>query len=122
MSLCVLLRRAPRSPLLQFSLRGYATNKLKIVNPATTEIIDQVDADTTQTVVSKATLAQQAQLSWRNVPLSERISIINKYKELLLQEVDTLGATLSQETGKPLSQAKGVNFRFFNNLAIFLIL
>src|SRR5262249_34590838 len=45
--------------------------------------------------------------SWSNAPIEERISILEQFKKCLNDSKETLSKAISQETGKPLWDAKG---------------
>ena len=57
--------------------------KLTIINPATEEIIGELDEDTTSTLQEKYNRAVSAFESWKATQISERIKIVGKFKDLL---------------------------------------
>ncbi|MCU0388071.1 MAG: aldehyde dehydrogenase family protein [Chitinophagaceae bacterium] len=76
-----------------------------IVNPATEEIIADIpedNRDSIQGIYKKALAAQQA---WVTVPLTERVSCIEKFFHSLEAQKDTLARILTEEVGKPLQQS-----------------
>jgi acyl-CoA reductase-like NAD-dependent aldehyde dehydrogenase len=79
---------------------------MKIINPATEEIIKEVQEDTLQTVNQKFKLLGAAQPAWQEVPLTERVEILKRFSHLLDQNIETLAATLTDEVGKPLQQSR----------------
>ena len=84
------------------------TNKkqtMKIVNPATEEVITEVAEDSSQTLQTKFNKLHAAQPAWAAKPLAERIACIQRFAELLAEEKDELAKTLTQEMGKPLNQS-----------------
>ena len=50
--------------------------------------------------------ARAAQANWRAVPLAQRRKAIARFRDLLASEANRLAATLTSETGKPISQAR----------------
>ena len=80
---------------------------MDIINPATEEVIDNVQEDDVRSVEKKYEKLQGGLDSWRNTPLSDRIALIDKFKECIKEEMSELADVLSQETGKPLAQAIG---------------
>lgn len=100
---------------------------MNIINPTTEEVIKTIAEDNVEQITSKYQLLLSGQPLWAEVQLKERISIISKFKQLLLDNIDTLAETLTSETGKPLWQAKNevrgaagrIDF-FINNSAKYL--
>ena len=79
---------------------------MKIINPATEEIIQEIAEDTKETLSSKFNLLKAAQKSWSKITLEERVRIIRKFSDLLEKNIDALAATLTSEVGKPLQQSR----------------
>ena len=79
---------------------------MKIINPATEEIIQEIAEDTKETLSSKFNLLKAAQKSWSKITLEERVRIIKKFSDLLEKNIDALAATLTSEVGKPLQQSR----------------
>jgi acyl-CoA reductase-like NAD-dependent aldehyde dehydrogenase len=79
---------------------------MKIVNPATEEVINELAEDTPATVADKYTRARRAQPSWSRVPLSDRIAAVRKFRDLLGANRAELALTLTREMGKPVKQAQ----------------
>lgn len=95
---------------------------MQIINPATEEVIVNLEEDNKNTLQTKYESLVSGQKSWKNRPLTERISIIAKFSELLLENIESLALVLTNEVGKPLQQAqneiKGARARikfFVNN-------
>jgi acyl-CoA reductase-like NAD-dependent aldehyde dehydrogenase len=80
---------------------------MKIINPATEEVIKELKAHTLSSIHQKYDTAKIAQKHWAARPLKERISCIAKFNELMLTNVDRIAADLTSEVGKPLNQAEG---------------
>ncbi len=79
---------------------------MKIVNPATEEIIKVLPEDTSASVNLKYEQLKTAQLSWHQVDLKVRIQIVQKFSDLLARDSEALAAVLTSEVGKPLQQAR----------------
>ncbi len=80
---------------------------LDIHNPATGQLIATLPADGSASVAAKAAAARAAQPAWAAWPIEERLACIRRFRAALVAEVDTLAITLTQEMGKPVSQARG---------------
>lgn len=79
---------------------------MKIVNPATEEIIREINEDDSISLSSKFVKLKHAQSAWANQPLEKRIQIIQQYSVLLERDIETLANTLTEEVGKPLQQSR----------------
>ncbi len=80
--------------------------KLTITNPATEEIIGELEEDTEKSLGEKFALADAAQKSWSLTPFKERAGIIKKFRDLLLENLEVLAKTLTDEVGKPITQSR----------------
>lgn len=79
---------------------------MKIINPATEEIIKSVDEDSKASVAEKFQLLKKAQPVWEKKTLSARIAILQQFSLLLEQNIEELAQTLTSEVGKPLQQSR----------------
>lgn len=79
---------------------------MKIINPATEEVIKSIPEDTIVSLQEKYSLLKEGQKKWALRLLEERISIIRKFNNLLAEDSENLASILSSEVGKPLSQSK----------------
>lgn len=78
---------------------------MKIINPATEELIREIPEDTKGTVDEKYKLLRLGQPAWAAVAVEKRIACIARFHALLDEQKQELAATLTNETGKPLQQA-----------------
>lgn len=108
--------RAPATPTTTPSVPGswqhrtrhpWLTMTFTSTNPATGET-DTTWPDTTPDEV-EATLAsaQRAFLAWRDRPLAERTAPLRSLSRLLRERRNDLGALMTAEMGKPITQAIG---------------
>ena len=79
---------------------------LAIFNPATGAQINSVPADDAASVAAKAARARAAQPAWAAVPLAERKACVARFRELVVAERDGLAATMTSETGKPITMSR----------------
>ena len=82
------------------------TPMLAIHNPATGAKITDIAADDAAAVAVKAAAARAAQPRWAATPLAERLACVQRFRALLLAEIETLATTLTQEVGKPIAQSR----------------
>ncbi|MFI5130013.1 MAG: aldehyde dehydrogenase family protein [Chitinophagales bacterium] len=79
--------------------------KLSVINPATEQVIAELNLDNKETLERKFNLLRTARPGWSRVALSERIHIIKKFAALLEENIERLAAILTSEVGKPLKQS-----------------
>ena len=79
---------------------------MQIINPATEEILREIDEDAKESISKKFQSLQSARHNWQNILLSERVEIMKKFGILLHQNIETLALTLTSEVGKPLQQSR----------------
>jgi acyl-CoA reductase-like NAD-dependent aldehyde dehydrogenase len=79
---------------------------MKIINPATEELICEVAEDSKESVHKKFEALQTAQKAWQVVPLNERILVVQKFADLLKTNIEKLALVLTNEVGKPLQQSR----------------
>jgi acyl-CoA reductase-like NAD-dependent aldehyde dehydrogenase len=79
---------------------------MRIINPATEEVIGEIQEDTGQTLDKKFQSLKTAQPGWQQIALKERIRIIKKFASLLEENKEALAAVLTSEVGKPLQQSR----------------
>jgi acyl-CoA reductase-like NAD-dependent aldehyde dehydrogenase len=82
-----------------------ATGELRVVNPATLELVGTVlttDPTAVQEIVSEAKLAQEA---WGETPLADRCALLVRVAETVLGRADEIADTVVAETGKPRVEA-----------------
>lgn len=79
---------------------------MRIINPATEQIISEIPEDTPESVREKYNVLKGGQRRWASVPLKQRVEIINKFSAALLSNIENLAADLTAEVGKPLRQSR----------------
>jgi len=80
---------------------------IPITNPATGKVIDTVPAASEADVKLAVEKAKQGQKIWAKVPLHEKGDILLKFVALVEENKEKLARTLSDETGKPITEARG---------------
>lgn len=79
---------------------------MKVINPATEEVITEMPEDNRQSVEQKFQQLQRAQPAWQQVPLAERAAILQQFAGLLEKNTEHLATVLTSEVGKPLQQSR----------------
>ena len=80
---------------------------IEVINPANGKVIDTVPAATEADVALAVKKAKAGQKIWAKVPLHEKGDILLKFVALVEENKEKLARTLSDETGKPISEARG---------------
>ncbi len=83
-----------------------ATAAHPVTNPATGEVIARVPYATECEVDRAVTLAHEAFLKWREVPVVDRVQVLYRYKTLLEKNLEDVARILSTENGKTFDDAK----------------
>jgi succinate-semialdehyde dehydrogenase/glutarate-semialdehyde dehydrogenase len=80
---------------------------VEVNNPATGEILGTVpmmgEAETRRAIEA----AKDAFVDWGRRPAKERSVLLRKWHDLIMSNVEDLGALMTAEQGKPLTEAKG---------------
>jgi acyl-CoA reductase-like NAD-dependent aldehyde dehydrogenase len=79
---------------------------MRIVNPATDEVLRELDADDAPAVAAKLARARAAQPAWARTSFAERRRVLDRFRALVAARVDPLARTLTQEVGKPITQSR----------------
>jgi len=79
---------------------------LTITNPATGQTLDEISADDAASVAAKAAAARAAQPAWAARPMAERLATIAQFRAAVVAQLETLAATMTAETGKPIALSR----------------
>jgi malonate-semialdehyde dehydrogenase (acetylating) / methylmalonate-semialdehyde dehydrogenase len=91
-------------------------NHLKIVNPATAEVLAEVPLSSSHDLGQAVQAAETSFVSWRRIPPSERIQFLFKLKSLLEDHKAELAQLITQESGKTLAESTGELQRAIENV------
>lgn len=92
----------------------------EVVNPATGQVVDTVPEATLEDLDRAIALAAEGQKEWSAVPLHEKISILERYAQLVTEKenVERIAVLMCEEGGKPIEQCRT---EVYANAAIFRI-
>jgi len=79
---------------------------IEVTNPATNELIDMIPNSTVEDVDLAVKTAKEAQKEWAKTSIHERARILMRFTELVYQDREDLAKLLSNETGKPIYEAR----------------
>ena len=80
---------------------------LKVNNPATGEILGTVPMMTANETRRAIEAAKDAFNDWSHKPAKERSNLLRRWHDLIMSNVNDLGALMTAEQGKPPAEAKG---------------
>lgn len=78
---------------------------MQIINPATEEVIREINDDSTSDLKQKFDVLKSGQPQWYKTNLKERVQTIKRFSVLLEENIESLAKTLTAEVGKPLQQS-----------------
>lgn len=79
---------------------------IEVVNPATQELIDTVPNVTEEDVDVAVKVAKEEQKKWAKISLYERAEKLYRFVDLVEENKERLSILLTQETGKPIKEAR----------------
>ncbi len=79
----------------------------QVVNPATGELVETFEHATDEEVEAALAAVHAAYDVWRDVPITERATIVKRVGQLFVERQDELAAIATEEMGKPLAEASG---------------
>jgi acyl-CoA reductase-like NAD-dependent aldehyde dehydrogenase len=82
------------------------TATLPIHNPWTGQVLQTVPADDAASVAAKAAAARAAQPAWAALPMADRLACIARFRATVVAQLDALAATMTAETGKPITLSR----------------
>lgn len=77
---------------------------IEVRNPATSEKIAELRVGTAEDVTRAVSQARSAQALWQEKSYAERAEVLYRFRDLLIDHQDEIGATVTAETGKPLAE------------------
>jgi succinate-semialdehyde dehydrogenase / glutarate-semialdehyde dehydrogenase len=82
-----------------------AKKTIKVINPATQEIIGTIPDLQSKETVYAISAAERAWPMWQSKTATERSERLHRWYELILENIDDLAQLLTREQGKPLKEA-----------------
>lgn len=80
---------------------------LPVYNPATGEVLEEVPLSGAEEVDRAVQAAEEAFASWKETPLTERVRLMFRFKELLEKHFEDLARLVTLHHGKTLEEARG---------------
>lgn len=93
---------------------------LQIHNPATGEILHELEEDSASDIAAKYQNARLAQKVWAQGPLEDRLACVAAFRKAVERSLERLARTLTMEVGKPLQQSRNELKGLLGRLDFFL--
>ena len=90
----------------------------EVVNPATGEVIARTPFGSKADVDAAAKAASDAFVSWRHMPVNDRVQYLFKLRNLMRENSDELAKLITNEAGKTFDEAKAEMVRAFENVEV----
>jgi succinate-semialdehyde dehydrogenase/glutarate-semialdehyde dehydrogenase len=82
-----------------------ATSKVVSTNPATGEVLEELDCASARDVQSAVSQARSAQPAWQALTIGRRTAILRKFQRLLHADKSDVATLITREAGKPYVEA-----------------
>lgn len=79
---------------------------MRITNPATEEILNELPEDTKESIGVKFQSLRAALPGWEQITLKDRVMCMVRFSDLLQKDIERLSLVLTSEVGKPLQQSR----------------
>ena len=95
----------------------------EITNPANGALVDIVPSATKEDVIAAVEAAKMAGPAWAKTPTHAKVDILMQFLKLVERDKESLARTLSEETGKTITEARGeignipISFKAFSEKA-----
>lgn len=83
------------------------TENIKVLNPATGELVEEVTVDTEEDIQAKLEKVADGFNKWKKVNAHERARLLRKWSEKVLEQKEEIARVMTLESGKPLSESLG---------------
>src|SRR5215471_9107189 len=80
-------------------------DQITVHNPATQEVVGSVPSFTADEVDAAVAQARAAQPKWAATPISARLKVLRRFRELLCEQKDAIATIITREAGKPQAEA-----------------
>ncbi|MCX6798556.1 MAG: aldehyde dehydrogenase family protein [Candidatus Diapherotrites archaeon] len=94
--------------------------KLRVINPATEEVLKELPVADKKEVHSKVSLARSAQKDWRLLPYNKRARYLRRFNSLVKENRISIARMIHLEMGKPMHEALSEVERAIENTIWFI--
>ncbi len=89
-----------------------------VINPATGQVIAKTPLGTKADVEFAAKAAGEAYVSWRRVPVNDRVQYLFKLRSLMRENGDEIAKLITNEAGKTFEESKAEMVRAYENIEV----
>ncbi len=93
-------------------------NYFDVINPATGEVIARTPLGGKADVDAAAKAASEAFVSWRRVPVNDRVQYLFKLRNLMRENGDEIAKLITNEAGKTFEESKAEMVRAYENIEV----
>ena len=88
--------------------RAATTDRIEVISPWSEDVIATVPSASREDVDSAVAAAQQALTSgpWPGMSLEDRIGILERFRDLLVEHAEELAQVITEEMGCPITQSR----------------
>lgn len=83
------------------------TAPIKVISPTSQELLFEVPALSQEQIDSALEASVKAFQSWKRVPVSKRVEIMNKFCDLFEQKKDKVASSITSQMGRPIRYGHG---------------
>src|SRR5271163_4417412 len=83
----------------------FAVSRIASVNPATGEVLGELDSAGPTEVRAAVARARSAQPAWGNSDIRDRLRLLGRFQKILLARKNDIATRITQEAGKPVVEA-----------------
>src|ERR1022692_879145 len=98
-----------------------AVRKVVSVNPATGDVLRELECTGTNEVLASVARARASQGAWAEIGVRRRIALVREFQRRLLKKKSEIAQAITQEAGKPLAEALTTEVLVVLDAARFLI-
>jgi acyl-CoA reductase-like NAD-dependent aldehyde dehydrogenase len=98
-----------------------AARKISSVNPATGEVLRELECASEAEVQATVARARAAQPAWAGIGARRRIAVLRKFQRTLLEKKSDIAEAITREAGKPVAEALTTEVLVVLDAARFLI-
>jgi succinate-semialdehyde dehydrogenase/glutarate-semialdehyde dehydrogenase len=81
--------------------------KIKVKNPATGEIVEELDVHSDQEIKQKIDKVAEGFKTWKKVDAHERARLLKAWGTKIMENQEEIASVMTQESGKPLKESLG---------------
>ncbi|RDW15394.1 NAD-dependent succinate-semialdehyde dehydrogenase [Oceanobacillus chungangensis] len=83
------------------------TDKIKVMNPATGELLEELRAHTVEEVETRIEKVAAGFNKWKKINAHERASLLKRWSEKIQEQKEAIARIMTLESGKPIKESLG---------------